>query len=80
MRLAPVGVSQTLVVGAKDAGWGPVGRAFFARTRELGDSSAHLVELPESGHFEMINPASSSWPAVYSALAELKRGALGVRR
>jgi acetyl esterase/lipase len=84
MRLAPVGVSQTLVVGAKDAGWGPVGRAFFARTRALGDSSAHLVELPESGHFEMINPASSSWPAVYRSLAalvaELNRGARAVGR
>ena len=73
------GVPQTLVVGAKDASWGPVGRAFFAHTRELGDSSARLIELPESGHFEMINPASSSWPAVYRSLAalvaELKRQA-----
>jgi acetyl esterase/lipase len=78
-RLAPIGAPQALVVGAKDGSWGPSGRAFFARTRELGDSSARLVELPESGHFEMINPASSSWPAVYRSLAalaaELKRPA-----
>jgi acetyl esterase/lipase len=77
MRLAPVGVPQTLIVGARDASWGPVGRAFFARTRELGDTSAHLIELPESGHFEMINPASSSWSLVYRSLAavvaDLKR-------
>ena len=68
MRLAPVGVPQTLVIGAKDASWGPVGRAYFARTRAVGDSTARLVELPESGHFEMIDPGSSSWPAVYAAL------------
>jgi acetyl esterase/lipase len=80
MRLAPVGVPQTLVVGAKDASWGPGGRAFFTRTRELGDSSARLVELPESGHFEMINPASSSWPAVYRSLAALVASTLGVGR
>ena len=79
-RLAPVGVPQTLVVGTKDASWGPGGRAFFARTRELGDSSARLVELPESGHFEMINPASSSWPIVYRSLAALVADALGARR
>jgi acetyl esterase/lipase len=68
VRLAPVGVPQTLMIGAKDASWGPVGRAYFARTRALGDSTVRLIELPESGHFEMINPASSSWPAVYDAL------------
>jgi acetyl esterase/lipase len=67
-RLAPVGVPQTLVVGAKDQSWGPAGRAFFARTREVADSSARLIELPESGHFEMIDPGSSSWAAVYRAL------------
>ena len=80
MRFAPVGVPQTLVVGAKDASWGPSGRAFFARTRELGDSSATLVELPESGHFEMINPASSSWPTVYRSLAALVASTLGAGR
>jgi hypothetical protein len=26
-----------------------------------------MIELPESGHFEMIDPGSSSWPAVYGA-------------
>jgi acetyl esterase/lipase len=77
MRLMPVVVPQTLLIGVKDASWGPAGRAYFARTRELGDSTTRLIELPESGHFEMIDPRSSSWPAVYStlkaAVATLKR-------
>jgi len=77
MRLMPVGVPQTLLVGAQDASWGPVGRTYFTRTRASGDSTARLVELPESGHFEMIDPGSSSWPTVYaafkSALSNLKR-------
>lgn len=67
IRLAPVGVPQTLVIGAKDASWGPAGRAYFARTRALGDSTVRLVELPESGHFEMIDPGSSSWATVFAA-------------
>lgn len=68
MQLAPIGVRQTLVIGAKDASWGPAGRAYFARTRAVGDSAVRLIELPESGHFEMIDPRSSSWAAVYAAL------------
>jgi acetyl esterase/lipase len=67
MRLAPIGVSQALVIGAKDNAWGPGGRAYFARTRAIGDSTARFIELPESGHFEMVDPRSSSWPAVYQA-------------
>ncbi|MBI3504222.1 MAG: hypothetical protein HY059_05230 [Proteobacteria bacterium] len=68
MQLAPVGVPQTLLVGAKDQSWGPIGRSYFARTQAVGDSTVRLIELPESGHFEMINPASSSWAAVMTAL------------
>jgi acetyl esterase/lipase len=68
MRLAPVGVPQTLLIGARDESWGPIGRSYYARTQAVGDSTVRLIELPESGHFEMINPASSSWGAVMAAL------------
>jgi pimeloyl-ACP methyl ester carboxylesterase len=60
-------VPQTLVIGAKDASWGPIGRSYFGRTRAVGDTSVRIVELPESGHFEMIDPGSSSWAAVFAA-------------
>jgi acetyl esterase/lipase len=68
MRLAPIGARQLLVIGAKDAAWGPVGRTYAARAREVHDDHVRIVELPESGHFEMINPATSSWPAVVAAI------------
>ena len=55
-QLAPVNAPQTLLIGAKDATFGPVGRAYFARARAVGDSTTRLIELPESGHFEMIDP------------------------
>ena len=67
LRLAPIGVPQRLVIGAQDAAWGPGGRAYAARAHERGEANVQLVELPQSGHFEMINPASSSWPAVLAA-------------
>ena len=69
MRLPPPTVPQTLLVGALDRSWGPVGRTYFEHARAAGDTLARLVELPESGHFEMIVPGTSTWPRV---LAELK--------
>jgi pimeloyl-ACP methyl ester carboxylesterase len=81
MRLAPVNAPQTLLIGAKDATFGPVGRAYFARARAVGDSTTRLIELPESGHFEMIDPGSSSWPEVYGAFkASLTQDRRSVKR
>jgi acetyl esterase/lipase len=71
MQLAPIGVPQVLVVGAHDERWGPIGRAYFARTQAVGDTAVKLVEAPESGHFEMIAPAASTWPIVLEALRGL---------
>jgi acetyl esterase/lipase/beta-lactamase superfamily II metal-dependent hydrolase len=68
MRLAPIGVPQRLLIGSHDGGWAPIGRAYIARALQAGDATVEVVELPASGHFEMINPASSSWPAVVAAL------------
>ena len=70
MQLAPVGVPQTLVIGAFDAAWAPPGRAYYNRAITVGDTEVSVVGLPESGHFEMIVPTTSSWPLVISALRE----------
>ena len=71
MQLAPIALPQVLVVGAHDESWGPIGRAYYARAREVGDTAVHLVEAPESGHFEMIAPATTTWPIVIDALRAL---------
>lgn len=73
MRLAPVGVPQRLVVGAHDDSWGPHGRAYLRRAREAGDTSVTLRVAPESGHFEMIVPTTSTWPLVLEELRALFR-------
>jgi acetyl esterase/lipase len=64
MKLAPIAVPSTLIVGAQDRGFGPNGRAYFAHAKEAGDSRVKLVEAPESGHFELIAPKTSTWPIV----------------
>jgi acetyl esterase/lipase len=71
MRLAPVGVPQILVVGAKDRSWGPSGRVYHAHALEAGDQQVELRDAPESGHFEMIVPGTSTWPLVMNALTDI---------
>jgi acetyl esterase/lipase len=64
VKLAPIGVPSTLVVGVQDKSFGPNGRSYFAHAREAGDGMVRLVEAPESGHFELIAPKTSTWPIV----------------
>jgi acetyl esterase/lipase len=71
MRLMPVGVPQRLIVGAHDRAWAPVGQAYFDRARSVGDSPVTIREAPESGHFEMIVPNTSTWPLVIEELETL---------
>lgn len=71
MQLSPIGVPQQLVIGALDRQWMPIGRAYVARTRVTGDSLVEVVDAPESGHFEMLAPDTSTWPLVVGALKRL---------
>ena len=71
MRLMPVDVPQRLIVGGRDRAWGPSGRAYFELARTAGGSSVTLREAPESGHFELIVPSTSSWPVVLQELESL---------
>ena len=67
----PVGVPRRLFVGTRDRAWGPNGRAYFERARATGTSSVKLREAPESGHFEVIVPSTSTWPLVLEELESL---------
>jgi acetyl esterase/lipase len=71
MRLMPRDVPQRLVVGAHDEVWGPSGRAYFAAAEAGGSSEIALVIAPDSGHFEVIMPTSSTWPIVIEELRKL---------
>ena len=71
MKLVPVGVPQTLIVGAQDRSWAPIGRAYFARAQSVGDSGVTLVEAPEAGHFELVAPKTTTWPIVIRELKSM---------
>jgi acetyl esterase/lipase len=68
MKLVPVGVPQTLIVGAKDRSWAPIGRAYYARAQAAGDSTVTLIEAPDAGHFELVAPKTTTWPLVIREL------------
>ena len=70
MNLVPLGVPQILLLGQHDDNWAPVGRRYFERAKAAGDD-VRIVDAPESGHFEMIDPDSTTWPLVRGAVREL---------
>ena len=75
MRLLPPGVPQIALIGARDGVWAPVGRQWIAQVATASGEALQVREAPESGHFEMIVPGTSSWPLVMDALADLFRRA-----
>lgn len=66
--LLPCAARSVLVHGTADANV-PVelSRRYADRARRAGDR-VELVELPGTGHFELIDPLSDAWPAVTAAL------------
>lgn len=67
MQLVPLDVPVTFVVGARDS-WTPPAMSWVYRARAVGTEEIEVIELPESAHFEMIAPWSSSWPTALDAL------------
>jgi hypothetical protein len=70
MQLAPDGVRQVLIIGKYDNAWTPSGLRYFEAAKMRGDD-IRIIEATESGHFEMIDPDSSTWPLVLEAVREL---------
>lgn len=69
--LAPTGARLRVITGGRDPivpsrfGW-----AFAERARQAGDDAEYL-NLPEAGHFELIDPRSAAWPRVLAAVDAL---------
>ena len=69
-ELVPLSVPQRLVIGRYDASWAPVGRRYYEAAKRAGDP-VQVIEAEASGHFEMIDPDSTTWPLVRDAALEL---------
>lgn len=66
----PLGVPQVVVAGGRDAIVPPATvRVYAAKARAAGDDVS-LVEVPEAGHFELVTPGASAWPAVREAFRD----------
>lgn len=62
----PLTVPQYVVLGTFDDNWTPVGKIYVEAALESG-SETYPIAADESGHFEMIDPDSSTWPLVLDA-------------
>jgi acetyl esterase/lipase len=69
-ELVPIDLPQLLVIGRYDSNWGEVGRRHFEAAKAANDD-IQLIDAAESGHFEMIDPDSSTWPLVLDAAFQL---------
>ena len=72
-RMAPIGTRHTVLMGVHDAEWTPFGEAYVTAARAIGDDMIDRVMAPESGHFEVINPTSTTWPLVLEAVRRYLR-------
>ncbi len=70
MRFPAAGTPQVIVVGSFDDTWTPPARNYFRMALARGDD-VRLIEATESGHFEMIDPRSTTWPLVLAAARDL---------
>lgn len=69
-ELVPVGVPQRLVIGRHDTDWAPVGRRYFEAATVQG-ADVQAIDAEASGHFEMIDSGSTTWPLVRDAVREI---------
>jgi len=70
VQLGPVGIPQTLLFGKYDDDWNPAGERYLEAARVRGDDVSTVV-AEASGHFEMIDPDSTTWPLVVGAARRL---------
>jgi acetyl esterase/lipase len=66
----PQTTPQIAVVGKYDETWRPVGVRYATAATEQG-APIEVIDAPESGHFEMIDPDSTTWPLVLDAARRL---------
>lgn len=74
VELSAGDLPQLLIIGKYDLVWAPAGLSYYKIAKARGDN-VQMVEATESGHFEMIDPDSSTWPLVLSCVSRLLRDA-----
>lgn len=70
-ELLPIGVPQAIVIAHRDERFRDFGRSYAAKAHAAGDRQLVIVDAPESGHFDVIAPPTTTWPIVRHALDDL---------
>ena len=70
VHIAPGRTPQVLLIGKYDEAWAPVGLRYLRTAQARGDD-VKIIEAKESGHFEMVDPKSTTWPLVLGATRAL---------
>jgi len=66
----PQSTPQIAVIGKYDETWRPVG-VRYAMTASRQGAPISVIDAPQAGHFELIDPDSTTWPLVLGAAREL---------
>ena len=73
--MLPIGGHVVVIAGEKDPIVPDHWRAsYVAAARAAGDKPEDMT-IPDSGHFELIDPQSSAWPRILTAIAALNAAA-----
>jgi acetyl esterase/lipase len=70
IEMLPLGVAQTLIVGAHDSIVPPASAESYAAVARRAGDRVTVLELADAGHFELVAPESTAWPAVRDAVLE----------
>jgi acetyl esterase/lipase len=62
----PLHIPQYIIIGKLDKYWAPDGHKYIALAKQRGNVP-NVIHASESGHFEMIDPDSTTWPLVLRA-------------
>lgn len=70
VRFDRLSAPQIVIAGRYDETWTPPARRYVHAALSRGDE-VKLIEAAESGHFELIDPDSSTWPLVLESARQL---------
>ena len=67
----PKNVKQLVVAGAKDEVVPPAFSRDYVSHKKKSGENVKLLELPDSGHFEVIDPEAKEWRRIVDAVRKL---------
>jgi acetyl esterase/lipase len=73
IELLPLGVPQRLLHGANDDIVPIEISRQYAKAAAAAGDDARLIELPDAGHFELIDPRARDWPMIERTVQDLTR-------